>query len=112
MLKKIMISALAACFVFSISAVSIADTKTPRPKNAGDKLVAGLTNVVTGIVEVPLHISNSLNKKTPGALMQEGIIDGATAAGFRIFSGILDALTFWLPPYDKLIIEPLGQDKK
>jgi len=111
MFKKILATIFLCFIVFSMCLISIADTTedtdSEKKANPVDKLMIGLTNTVTGIVEIPRHIADSLKKKTPGAFVQEGIIDGMTAFVFRAFSGILDTVFFWMPPYDRPLVEPL-----
>ncbi|MBN1353137.1 MAG: exosortase system-associated protein, TIGR04073 family [Candidatus Omnitrophica bacterium] len=76
-------------------------------KNIGYKLSAGLMNVVTGWLELPLHMTDSMAQKNLGAVIEDGLIKGTFVALIRTAAGLVDVVTFFIPPYDKALMAPL-----
>lgn len=80
----------------------------PAPADAADaftKLSRGAVNTATGWLEVPTGIGEA--KKDSQVLwvvtgFSEGLIRGMT----RTLTGIWDVVTFPLPPYDSVLMEP------
>ena len=73
------------------------------------KLGNGLTNLFTGWVEIPNHISEVSNERDMLAGITIGAIEGSVYAVGRTAAGALDTVTFVFPSYDKPIMEPLYQ---
>lgn len=79
---------------------------TAYAENAGDKLTRGLVNVGTGWIELPKRINEVSKETNPLAGLLLGSIKGAGYALVRTSAGGFDALTFLIPPYDKLLMKP------
>lgn len=73
-----------------------------------NKLGNGLVNVLTGWVEIPNQIIatyNDTNNVAETAIV--GTLKGFIHALGRTAAGAVDAVFFFIPPYDQPLVEPL-----
>jgi putative exosortase-associated protein (TIGR04073 family) len=71
-----------------------------------NKLARGLLNSVTFLAEVPGSVAQVYKKRGPFQGCTIGICDGFATSFVRLATGLFDAVTFVLPPYDKPLLEP------
>jgi putative exosortase-associated protein (TIGR04073 family) len=74
--------------------------------SAFDKLSRGVVNTVTCWAEIPEGIIKVSKEEEPVKGCVLGTIGGACAMALRAATGIFDTLTFFVPPYDKPLMEP------
>ncbi|MBL7155634.1 MAG: exosortase system-associated protein, TIGR04073 family [Candidatus Omnitrophica bacterium] len=110
MFRKPAIVTLVFFLALLMSSACVAEEETVKKANPLDKLGNGIMNILTGWMEIPRHISDSFEKKTPGSLVQDGLINGVASALFRTAAGVIDTVTFFIPPYDKALMEPLYKE--
>lgn len=71
------------------------------------KLQNGLSNVLTGWYEVPKQMKNTYEEdKSIVAGATIGTLKGIIYGVGRTAAGILDTVSFPVPPYDKPLVEP------
>ena len=71
------------------------------------KLFNGLHNTLTGWTELPRQVYNVTKEEDLTQGLTYGIIRGIGYGIVRTVSGIMDAALFFVPPYDKPLMEPL-----
>jgi putative exosortase-associated protein (TIGR04073 family) len=86
---------------YALDTRSLSVSKTPL-----NKLIRGLVNVATCIVELPASIVEVSRDKgfVKGATL--GVADGLVTTVVRLGTGLFDAVTFVIPPYDKPLLKP------
>ena len=107
MATKILLSTFVILALVAFSSVSFAAAEE-ESGNAGTKLAIGLTNILTGWVELPMDIGKSVSTKDMGrSLVTEGIVKGLFDAIARTAAGVGDTVTFAFPPYNKPMMKPI-----
>lgn len=71
-----------------------------------NKLLRGVINTTTCLGEVPTEVYNVSRKNDPLIGATLGFTKGFVLAIFRGISGIFDAVTFIVPPYNRPLMEP------
>ncbi|MDP2922342.1 MAG: exosortase system-associated protein, TIGR04073 family [Candidatus Omnitrophota bacterium] len=100
MLKRTVVLMIVALVVCSVTSVYAED------KNALTKLGRGLSNAVTGVVEIPKQIYLVSKEREPVSGITYGTAKGICYGLLRTGAGVYDSLAFAFPPYDKPILEP------
>jgi putative exosortase-associated protein (TIGR04073 family) len=77
-----------------------------KEKNALTKLTRGLTNTLTGSVEIPKQIYLVSKEREPITGVTYGTAKGICYGLLRTGAGVYDTLSFPVPPYDKPVLEP------
>ncbi len=89
------------CFVFSSQVIASEEiTENSYFSKIGLKFLSGVTNVVTGWVELPKNINLTGQKDTPVSgltMVTLGVFQGAWYTINRTGSGVLDLVTFMIP---------------
>ena len=62
-----------------------------------DKLGRGLSNALTGWVEIPYNIEQGIKRPNPVGYGVAGLFKGVAVGVGRTAIGIIETLTFWLP---------------
>ncbi|MDP2924492.1 MAG: exosortase system-associated protein, TIGR04073 family [Candidatus Omnitrophota bacterium] len=70
------------------------------------KMSTGIVNATTSWVDVPAKISEESGKSNPLVGWTLGFGEGLVTGVARTGAGIIDIVTFALPPYDEPLIEP------
>lgn len=91
-------------FIVGLMALSV--SAYAEENNALAKLGRGLTNAVTGVVEVPKQIYLVSMEKEPVTGITYGTAKGLCYGVLRTAAGVYDTVAFAIPPYDKPIMEP------
>jgi putative exosortase-associated protein (TIGR04073 family) len=99
MLKRTVVILLASFLVLSVTAFA-------EENNALVKLGRGLTNAVTGAIEIPKQIYLVSKEKEPFTGITYGTAKGICYGVLRTSAGVYDTLTFVIPPYNKPVMEP------
>jgi putative exosortase-associated protein (TIGR04073 family) len=71
-----------------------------------NKLIRGLVNCVTFPVELPASICDVSKRKGLLSGCTLGVADGFVTSLLRLGTGLFDAVTFVIPPYDKPLLKP------
>lgn len=74
--------------------------------NALAKLGRGVTNAVTGVVEIPKQIYLVSMEKEPVTGITYGTAKGVCYGLLRTAAGVYETVAFAIPPYDKPVMEP------
>lgn len=85
---------------------SITQDNEQEENSAMNKLERGAINVATCWMEVPDGVAKGNKEEEPVKGTILGIIGGACATALRAVTGVLDVVTFWLPPYNKPLMQP------
>lgn len=110
MLKLGVLFLMAGLMVLGLQSTCVAaEEGSGSQATPANKLGYGLTNLLTGWVEIPNHISEVSEERDMLAGITVGTIKGSVYAVGRTAAGALDAATFVFPSYDKPIMEPLYQ---
>ncbi len=99
------ICALVIVLMLIFSATSYAET-TMRTQNAATKLLRGAANLLCGWLEVPKQIFMTTADKNLYMGLTYGFVKGIYDGFARTGLGIFETVTFVLPPYNKVFIEP------
>jgi putative exosortase-associated protein (TIGR04073 family) len=75
-------------------------------KTPVNKLMRGLVNCLTCLVELPAAICDITKRKGPLLGSTLGVVDGIFTSFMRLGTGAFDAVTFVIPPYDKPLLKP------
>ena len=75
-------------------------------ENCFDKLGRGLINGATGWCEYPKQIVETSKEENVAVGITWGQVKGVAYAIARHGLGAFDTATFYLPPYDKPVLEP------
>ena len=87
---------------------STSGTQSTQKVNCLNKMKDGLTNVLTGWTEVPRKISETYGAdKNIFEALTIGTLKGVMYAFGRTAAGAVDTVFFFIPPYDKPLVEPL-----
>lgn len=70
------------------------------------KASTGFVNTTTAWTDVPLKISEETEKSNPLAGWTVGFGEGFISGMVRTGAGIIDMVTFAMPPYDEPLIKP------
>jgi putative exosortase-associated protein (TIGR04073 family) len=100
MLKRTVVLVCVVMFVLSLGYAYAEE------KNALTKLGRGLTNAITGSVEIPKQIYLVSKEREPITGITYGTAKGVCVGLLRTGAGVYDTLGFAFPPYDKPILEP------
>jgi len=104
-MRKVSIVAFVVCIlVVAFASVSFADS---GDATAWTKLKNGLNNALLGWTELPRRIYDTSQDKGMGEGLTIGLIDGLAFGIARTGAGIIDTAVFYMPPFDKPIMEPL-----
>jgi putative exosortase-associated protein (TIGR04073 family) len=76
-------------------------------ENLFDKLGRGLINSATGFGEYPRQIVETSKEHNGAVGLSWGQIKGVGMSVARHGLGAYDTATFYLPPYDKPVLEPI-----
>ena len=71
-----------------------------------EKIVTGMSNVMSGWMEVPRNIDREVRNKNMFTGFFVGLAKGVFLGIGRTASGALDIATFAIPPYRKPFFEP------
>ncbi|MDD4953429.1 MAG: exosortase system-associated protein, TIGR04073 family [Candidatus Omnitrophica bacterium] len=71
-----------------------------------NKLGRGTINTATCWAEVPARVFEVSNRHDPLTGFTLGTVEGVFTGIFRGLTGIFDAVTFIIPPYDEPIMQP------
>lgn len=71
-----------------------------------NKLGRGTINTATCWAEVPARVFKVSNKYDPLTGLTLGTVEGVFSGIFRGLTGIFDAVTFLIPPYNKPVMQP------
>jgi len=75
-------------------------------KTPVNKLGRGVINTATCWAEIPAQMAKVSKEHDPALGCTLGVVEGAISGIVRGATGIFDALTFFIPPYDKPIMKP------
>ena len=75
-------------------------------KTPVNKLMRGLVNCLTFLVELPASICDVTKRKGPLLGSTLGLADGIATSFARLGTGLFDVITFPIPPYDKPLLKP------
>lgn len=81
---------------------------SPSPAHAAhlfNKLGRGAVNTTTGWLELPIRASKAKDD-TAVLWLAVGVFEGVTYGLTRTLIGIWDLVTFPIPPYDSILMEP------
>jgi len=96
-----------ASFMFAVaSPICFAQQKGEKEATPLDKLGNGLTNVLTGWMEIPRCIDEKSKEENLFAGLTVGTLKGICYALGRTVVGVIDTVTFVIKPYDQPIMEP------
>ena len=103
MLKFGVVLALLGVLVLAVEPVCFAEVPGPVMK-----LTNGLSNVITGVVEVPKQMVDTFQKDKNGfEALTTGLLKGVIYGIGRTLAGAVDTVFFLVPPYDHPLVEPL-----
>jgi putative exosortase-associated protein (TIGR04073 family) len=105
-MKKV---ALILCFLFIAANVRAEDMDTrltTLEKTPVNKLIRGVVNCLTFIVELPASVCDVSKRKGVLAGSTLGVADGIFTSFLRLGTGVFDTVTCLIPPYDKPILKP------
>jgi putative exosortase-associated protein (TIGR04073 family) len=121
-MKKLLLSFSILLFVLSVSYAAPAAQKKSVPKEVKtsvlqtesiqyeksplNKLARGVMNTATFWAEIPASVCSVSKEKDPLSGFTLGAVQGTFNAVLRGITGMFDALTFVIPPYDKPLMEP------
>ena len=120
-MKKILCALLAVGFVLTVTAVSYArqckaaydddgyaieTDQINYETTAVNKLGRGLVNTATFWAEVPAEMAKVSKNSDPVLGCTLGVAQGTVNALIRGVTGVFDAVTFLVPPYDKPLMRP------
>lgn len=71
-----------------------------------NKLSRGLINTATCWVEIPADVAKVSKETNPALGLTYGVAQGVVTGLVRGFSGLVDTVTFLIPPYNKPSMEP------
>jgi len=74
--------------------------------NPWTKLKTGLTNLLTGVLDIPREIKEVTAEADLDAGVTYGTVKGLAMGLFRTAAGVFDTVTFPFPPYDQPMVEP------
>jgi len=104
MLKKTAVLAILLLLVFcSVNAYA---QQAAADQNAGTKLWRGVVNVVTSPLEVPKQIYLTSKDDHVFSGVTYGLAKGLCFGVMRFTSGVYDTVTFPIPRYGKVLMEP------
>ncbi len=75
-------------------------------KTPVNKLMRGLVNSLTCLLELPASICDVTKRKGGLAGATLGVADGFFTSFMRLGTGLFDTVTFLIPPYDKPLLKP------
>ena len=71
-----------------------------------DKLCRGLINTLTGVLEIPRTVGETMHQRGFVAGYTTGVARGLKRVGIRTGAGLIDIVTFPVAPYHRLYITP------
>ena len=83
-----------------------AQTAAAREDNAGTKLWRGVANIVTSPLEVPKQVYLTSKADNIFSGITYGLVKGFCFGTMRFASGVYDTVTFPIPRYGTLLMEP------
>jgi putative exosortase-associated protein (TIGR04073 family) len=83
-----------------------AESDIYRNNSPVSKMSTGFVNTTTGFVDVPFKIGEESEKSNPLVGWTLGFGEGFVKGVARTGAGIIDMVTFALPPYDEPLIQP------
>ena len=105
MLRRGMVLLLVGFLIVMASPLCFAQEVNPFTKFSN-----GLMNVLTGWTEVPRQVSETYGDGNNMAeALTIGVLKGVIFAAGRTLAGGVDTAFFFIPPYDKPLVEPLYQ---
>jgi putative exosortase-associated protein (TIGR04073 family) len=104
MFRKIAVLAVLLFLVFA--AVNAYAAEAAREDNAGTKLWRGVVNVVTSPLELPKQIYLTSKSTHVFAGVTYGTAKGLCFGVMRFASGVYDTVTFPVPRYGMVLLEP------
>lgn len=124
-MRKLLLVLLAAIFAVSLAGVSLAgehgscrdmdndciygeiDADTINYENTAlNKLGRGVINTATAWAEIPAEVCKVSRERDPFLGATLGVVEGTITGVIRGVSGLIDAFTFFMPPYDKPMMKP------
>jgi putative exosortase-associated protein (TIGR04073 family) len=100
------------CAVFMLTNILAADSFAmdtrlmTLAKTPVNKLIRGLVNSLTFLVEIPASICDVTKRKGGLAGATLGVADGFFTSFMRLGTGLFDVVTCPIPPYDKPLLKP------
>ena len=103
-MKNRVLPILLASILMTVSSASFADhgyegEYRSYGSRIGHKLLSSLTNMTTGVLEIPKNIINTTNESNVIYGFTGGLVKGIVNTGGRIVSGVTDLVTFPLPTH-------------
>lgn len=77
-----------------------------KDQNAGTKLARGFVNLVGCWLELPKQIYLTSKNDNLFVGLTYGFVKGIGVGLYRLADGIFETVTFVIPPYDKILVEP------
>jgi len=106
-MRRGFIAIISCILVLALAPVSFAGTTGSGEATAWTKLLGGLSNTLLGWTELPRRIYDTSQDKGIGEGLTTGLIDGLAYGIARTGAGIIDTALFYMPPFDKPIMDPL-----
>jgi len=98
------------------SAAAIETNNIPYKHSPINKFGRGLINTVTCWAEIPGQVAVVSKEQNPAIGMTLGLGEGMFTMLLRGATGLVDVFTFFMPPYDKPLMQPeyaiVDADKK
>ncbi len=107
-MKRLILVLCAALMLANILAVDsfAMDTRLMTlGKTPVNKLIRGLVNCFTFLVELPASICDVSTRKGALSGCTLGVADGIFTSFMRLGTGLFDTVTFLIPPYDKPLLK-------
>ncbi|MEW5758675.1 MAG: exosortase system-associated protein, TIGR04073 family [Candidatus Omnitrophota bacterium] len=107
MFRRICALVVVLFLAFSLVAFAAdAPAATTKDQNAGTKLARGFVNLVGFWLELPKQIYLTSKQDNLFVGLTYGFVKGIGVGFYRLADGIFETVTFVIPPYDKIIVEP------
>lgn len=97
---------LAACVYAEEDNATINGNEINYDQSPVNKLGRGLVNTATCWSEIPNEIMKTSEKTDPVVGCTVGTVKGIVTTVVRGFTGLFEAVTFFVPPYDEPIMKP------
>ena len=106
-INVILFAALILINILASQALGAIDTRTVTLSDTPvNKLLRGVVNTFTCLLEVPASFADITRKKGLFAGFALGLADGVATSLLRLGTGLFDVVTFLIPPYNKPLLKP------
>jgi len=82
------------------------NTQEAYADTPADKIGIGILNTATSWTDIPREVGRTTGESNVLAGITVGLSEGIVSSVARGASGVIDATTFGLPPYNKPLMEP------